>query len=52
MKVKMKMKTMIKSKRRAIIKEEMRMMGIRKETTQGQNHLIQGCATSCKKIIP
>jgi hypothetical protein len=46
------MNTMIKSKRRAMIKREMRMMGIRKKVTQEQNHHIQGCATMCKEIIP
>jgi hypothetical protein len=51
MKVNMKMKTMIKSKRRAMIKGDMRMMGIRKEVTQEQNHHIQRCATPCKNII-
>jgi hypothetical protein len=50
--MKMKMKTKIKSKRREMIKGEMRMMVIRKESTQEQNHHIQGCATPCKKIIP
>jgi hypothetical protein len=42
---------MIKSKRRAMIKGDMRMMGIRKEVTQEQNHHIQRCATPCKNII-
>jgi hypothetical protein len=51
-KINMKMNTMIKSKRRATIKGEMRMIGIRKKTTQELNHLIQGCATACKEIIP
>jgi hypothetical protein len=51
-KINMKMNTMIKSKRRATIKGEMRMIGIRKKTTQELNHLIQGCATPCKEIIP
>jgi hypothetical protein len=34
------MSTMIKSKRRAMINGEMRMMGIRKKTTQEQDHHI------------
>jgi hypothetical protein len=41
---------MIKSKRRAMIKGEMRIMGIRKKATQEQNHHIQGCATTFKEI--
>jgi hypothetical protein len=39
------MNTMIKSKMRAMIKGEMRMMGIMKKATQEQKHHIQGCAT-------
>jgi hypothetical protein len=41
---------MIKSKRRAMIKGEMRIMGIRKKATQEENHHIQGCATTFKEI--
>jgi hypothetical protein len=52
MNMKVKMNTMIKSKKRAMIKGEMRMMRIRKKVTQEQNHHIQGCATTCKEIIP
>jgi hypothetical protein len=40
MNIKMKMNTTIKSKRRAMIKGEMRMMGIKQKTTQKQNHHI------------
>jgi hypothetical protein len=49
--MKVKMSTMIKSKRRAMIKGEMRTMGIRKKATQEKNHHIQGCATMYKEII-
>jgi hypothetical protein len=49
--IKMKIKTMIKSKRRAMIKGEMGMMGIKKGATQEQNHHLHGCATPFKKII-
>jgi hypothetical protein len=52
MNMKVKMSTMIKSKKRAMIKGKMKMMGIRKKTTQEQNHHIQGCATMFKEIIP
>jgi hypothetical protein len=52
MNMKMKINTIIKSKRRAMIKGTMRMMGIRKKATQKQNYHIQGCATPCKEIIP
>jgi hypothetical protein len=48
MSMKVKMSTMIKSKRRAIINGEMRMMGIRKKATQEQNHHIQECTTIFK----
>jgi hypothetical protein len=50
--MKVKMSTMIKSKRRAMIKREMRMMGIRKKATQEQDHHIQECATIFKGITP
>jgi hypothetical protein len=49
---KIKMNTMIKSKRRAMIKGEIRMMGIKKKITQELNHHIQGCVTPYKDIIP
>jgi hypothetical protein len=39
-KMNMKMNTMIKSKMRAIVKGEMRMMGIRKKATQDLHHHI------------
>jgi hypothetical protein len=40
-------------KKRAMIRGGgMRMMGIRKKTTQEQNHHIQGCATIFKEITP
>jgi hypothetical protein len=45
MNMKIKMNTKIKSKRRAMIKGEMRMMGIREK-----NHHIQECATMFKEI--
>jgi hypothetical protein len=45
MNMKIKMNTKIKSKRRAMIKGEMRMMGI-----QEKNHHIQECATMFKEI--
>jgi hypothetical protein len=48
MNMKLKMNTMIKSKRRTMIKGETRMMWIRKKATQDQNHHIQGCATTFK----
>jgi hypothetical protein len=51
MNMKVKMSTMIKSKRRVMIKWEMRMMGISKKSTQEQNHHIQGCVTMYKEII-
>jgi hypothetical protein len=44
-----KMSTMIKSKRSAVIKGELRMMG--KKVTQEQDHHIQGCAIMFKEII-
>jgi hypothetical protein len=47
MNMKLMMNTMIKSKRRAMIKGKMRMMGIRKKATQEKNYHIQGCATMC-----
>jgi hypothetical protein len=47
-----KMSTMIKSKRRAIIKGEMRMMGIMEKATQVQDHHIQECVTTFKEITP
>jgi hypothetical protein len=37
---------------RAMIKGEMRIIGIRKKATQEQNHHIQGCATTFKEITP
>jgi hypothetical protein len=46
--IKIKVSTMIKSKRREMIKGEMRMMGIRKKATQEQDHHIQECATTIK----
>jgi hypothetical protein len=45
MNTKIKMNTMIKSKRRAMIMEEMRMMGIKEK-----NHHIQECVTMFKEI--
>jgi hypothetical protein len=45
MNMKIKMNTKIKSKRRAMIKGEMRMIGIREK-----NHHIQECATMFKGI--
>jgi hypothetical protein len=51
MNMKVKMSTMIKSKRRTMIKGEIRMLGMRKKATQKQNHHIQGCATMYKGII-
>jgi hypothetical protein len=47
MNMKRKKNTMIKFKRRAMIKREMRMMGIRKK-----HHHIQECATIFKEITP
>jgi hypothetical protein len=41
------MNTKIKSKRRAMIKGEMKMMGIRKK-----DHHIQECTTMFKEITP
>jgi hypothetical protein len=52
MNMKIKMNTMIKFKRRAIIEGEMRMIGIRKKAIQDLHHHIQACATPCKEIIP
>jgi hypothetical protein len=46
MNTKIKMNTMIKSKRRAMIMEEMRMMGIKEK-----HHHIQECVTMFKVII-
>jgi hypothetical protein len=48
MNIKMKMNTMIKFERRAMIKGEMRMMGIKMKETQDLHHHIQECATPCK----
>jgi hypothetical protein len=45
--IKKKMNTMIKFKRRAMIKGKIRMMEIRKK-----NHHIQECATMFKEITP
>jgi hypothetical protein len=45
--MKIKMNTKIKSKRRAMIKGEMRMMGIREK-----DHHIQECATMFKENTP
>jgi hypothetical protein len=45
--MKMMMNQMIKTKRRAMIKGEMRMMGIKEK-----HHRIQGCVTMFKKITP
>jgi hypothetical protein len=50
MNMKVKMSTMINSKRRAMIKGKMRIMGIRKKATQEQNHHIQGYATTFKEM--
>jgi hypothetical protein len=50
MNMKMKMNIVIKFKRRAMIKGEMRMMGMRKKAIQGLHHHIQECATPCKEI--
>jgi hypothetical protein len=47
MNMKIKMNTKIKFKRRAMIKGEMRMMGIREK-----DHHIQECATMFKEITP
>jgi hypothetical protein len=47
MKMKMKMNTMVKFNRRAMIKGEMRMMGIREK-----HHHIQECTTMSKEITP
>jgi hypothetical protein len=47
----MKMNTMIKFKRRVMIKGEMRMMGIKKKVTQKLHHHIQGCATPLLAVI-
>jgi hypothetical protein len=52
MNMKIKMNTMIKFKRRAIIEGEVRMIGIRKKAIQDLHHHIQACATPCKEIIP
>jgi hypothetical protein len=41
MNMKMKMNTMIKFKRRAMVKREMKMMGIRMKATQNLHHHIQ-----------
>jgi hypothetical protein len=45
--MKVKMNTMIKSKKRAMIKREMRMMRIMEK-----HHHIQECATMFKEITP
>jgi hypothetical protein len=45
--MKVKMSTMIKYKRRAMINGEMRIMGIMEK-----HHHIQECATTFKEIIP
>jgi hypothetical protein len=50
--MKVKMSNMIKSKRRVMIKGEMRMTRIRKKATQEQDHHIQECATIFKEITP
>jgi hypothetical protein len=50
--MKVKMIAMIKSKWRAMINEEKRVMGIRKKATQEQDHHIQECATMFKEITP
>jgi hypothetical protein len=50
--MKVKMSIMIKSKRRAMIKGRMRMMGITKKATQEQDHHIQECTTMFKEITP
>jgi hypothetical protein len=50
--MKVKMSTMIKSKRRVMIKGEMRMTRIRKKATQEQDHHIQECARIFKEITP
>jgi hypothetical protein len=47
MNMKIKINTNIKSKRRAMIKGEMRMMGVREK-----NHHIQECATMLKEVTP
>jgi hypothetical protein len=47
MNMKIKINTNIKSKRRAMIKGEMRMMGVREK-----NHHIQECATMFKEVTP
>jgi hypothetical protein len=47
MNMKVKMSTMIKSKRRAMIKGEMRMMRIME-----RHHHIQECITTFKEITP
>jgi hypothetical protein len=45
--MKKKMDQMIKTKRKAMIKEEIRMMGIMEK-----HHHIQGCATIFKEVTP
>jgi hypothetical protein len=52
MSIKVEMSTMIKFKKIAMIKEEMRMMGIRKKATQEQDCHIQVYATTFKEITP
>jgi hypothetical protein len=50
--MKVKMSTMINSKRRAMMKGEMRMMGIMEKATHMQDHHIQEYATTFKEIMP
>jgi hypothetical protein len=50
--MKMKMNTMIKFKRRAMIKGKIRMMGIKMKELQDLHHHIQECATPSKEITP
>jgi hypothetical protein len=50
--MKVKMSTMIMSKRRVMIKGEMRLIGIRKKATQEQGHHIKECTTTFKEITP
>jgi hypothetical protein len=50
--MKVKISTMIKSKSRAMIKGEMRMMGIIEKSTQVQDRHFQEYATTFKEITP
>jgi hypothetical protein len=50
--LKVKITIVIKFRRRAMIKGEMRIMGIMKKGTQERNHHIQECAIMLKEITP